>query len=249
VSSRPSSIPGPPARETAPDGFSAQLRGASLFDLIQFEATARGRKVVRVASEGRSALLYFSDGRIVHAAAGKLTGEVAVREMLTWGKGTFARFDHFEGAWPAFETIGGSTESVLLRAAQLLDEGANNLVPLPVRAPAAEVRAVPPKLPRPTTLPLSGPLDLAMRLSADGDLLERQGGGRDEEGFCDVVAYAAQLTDLIGELLGLARFEHAELTFREGKLVVARQADQTLLAARAGASGTFEALRLRVGLG
>jgi hypothetical protein len=226
----PTSVAGTPA------GFSAQLRGASLFDLIQFEASSRGRRVVRVTSDGRSALIYFDDGRIVHASAGRLTGETAVREMLGWGKGTFARFDHFDGPWPKFETVGASTESVLLRAAQALDEGAGNLVALPRREEAAGVIHRPPPMPD----------EVAMRLSPDGELMERQGP---DDGFSDVVAYAAQLTDLVGELLGVAGFETVELTFQSAKCVVARAEDRTILAVRAGARSTLEGLRARMGLG
>jgi hypothetical protein len=228
---------------SAPDGFSAQLRGASLFDLIQFEASSRGRRVVRVTSEGRSALLYFSDGRIVHAVAGRASGESAVREMLTWGNGTFARFDHFDGAWPKFETISASTESVLLRAAQALDEGAGNLVALPRReAQGGEIvdgRPVPP--------PLPGEGDLSLRLSEDGEVLEQDGPG-DPQGFCDAVAYAAQLTDLIGELFGLATFESVDLTFRDGKCVMARLPDRTIVAVKGPARRTLDGLRQRLGL-
>jgi hypothetical protein len=226
-----------PAPGTVP-GFSAQLRGASLFDLIQFEASSRGRRVVRVTSEGRSALIYFEDGRIVHASAGRLTGESAVREMLGWGKGTFARFDHFDGPWPKFETIGASTESVLLRAAQALDEGAGNLVALPRRESATGV------IPRPPAPPT--PDEVMMRLSPDGELMERQGP---DDGFSDLVAYTAQLTDLVGDLLGLAGFETVELTFHNGKCVVARAEDRTILAVKAGARASLEGLRQRMGLG
>jgi uncharacterized protein DUF4388 len=202
-----------------------------------------------VTSEGRSGLLYISDGRIVHAAAGRISGEPAIREMLSWGKGTFARFDAFEGAWPMFETITASTQSVLLRAAQFLDEGAGNLVALPGGAERDEGGK--PKAGRPlapAALSSAAEVDLAMRLSPDGDLLERQGPGPDAEGFCDAVAYAAQLTDLVAELLGLEPFENVELTFHEAKCVLSRQPDRTLLAARATARGTFEALRQRLGM-
>jgi hypothetical protein len=95
----PTSVPG------VPPGFSAQLRGASLFDLIQFEASSRGRRVVRVTSEGRSALLTSTTAgsSTLRRAADRRGGG---REMLGWGKGTFARFDHFDGPWPKFETVG-----------------------------------------------------------------------------------------------------------------------------------------------
>jgi hypothetical protein len=240
VSSKPSPSGLAPA---SPSGFSAQLRGASLFDLIQFECASRGRKVVRVTSDARSALLYFSDGRIVHAAAGRITGEEAVREVLTWGQGTFARFDHFDGAWPRLETITASAESVLLRAAQCLDEGAGNVVALPVREPPA-----PPPLPKPRVPPRRPMVELTLRLSPDGDLLERQGYADDQDGFCDAVAYAAQLTDLIGGLLGLADFTNVELNFRDSRCVLARQHDGTLLATKGGPQTHLDDLRQKLGL-
>jgi hypothetical protein len=76
-------------------------------------------------------------------------------------------------------------------------------------------------------------------------VLERQGP---EDGFCDLVAYAAQLTDLVGELLGLAGFETVELTFHDGKCVLARQQDRSILAVKAGARSSLEGLRQRLGL-
>jgi hypothetical protein len=236
VTGKPSASP----QAAGTDGFSAQLRGASLFDLIQFECTSRGRKVVRVTSDGRTALLYFSDGRVVHAVAGRMAGEAAVRELLTWGKGTFARFDHFDGAWPKLETIEGSTESLLLRVVQRLDEERGKVVALPVREP-------PPLPPKPRA-PLSArPPDLTLRLSADGELLERHGAD-DQDGFCDAVAYAAQLTDLIGDLLGLAAFSNVELGFHDGKCVVVRQPDRTLLAVKSAAHRPLDDLRHQLGL-
>lgn len=216
----------------APQGFSAELKGASLFDLIQFECASRGRKVVRVTSEGKSALMYFCDGRIVHAVAGRTTGEAAVRELLTWGKGTFARFDHVEGAWPLLETIGASAESVLLRAAQALDEERGKVVALPVREGDGD------------------DIELALRLSGDGDLLERQGQlpEAESDGYCDAVAYAAQLTDLVGELMGQGPFQSVELTFRQGRSLMARLPDGHLVAIKAGPRGTLDGLRQRLGL-
>jgi hypothetical protein len=240
VSSRPSSVGPAPAA----GGFSAQLKGASLFDLIQFECASRGRKVVRVTSQGKSALIYFADGRIVHAVAGRTVGEPAVREALTWGQGTFARFDDFDGAWPRAESITASAESVLLRAAQFLDERTGKVVPLPVREPP----------PRPAPPPTPAPLaagELAMRLSPAGEVIERQGAREhaDADGFCDAVAYAAQLTDLVAELFGLEPFSEVELSFQTTRCVMARQPDRSLLAVRAGGQRTLEQLRRQLGLG
>jgi hypothetical protein len=228
----------------APGARPAGPGASSLFALIQWEASSKGRKVVRVSSDGRSGLFYFCNGRIVHASAGKLLGEAAVREMLGWNQGTFARFDHFDGAWPMFETVTASTDSVLLRAARFLDQDDEPAIVVVTEIPEALEE------PEPTIIldgSLKGEEELTMRLSAAGELIERRGDG-DGEGFSEVVAYTARITDLVGEILGLEHFASVELTFRDSKCVLARQPDHTLLAIRGDARGSIEGLRLKVGL-
>jgi hypothetical protein len=68
-------------------GFSVRLEGASLFDLVQFECLGPERKIIKVTGNGRSGMLFFRDGNLVHAVAGELVGEPALRAMLTWEQG------------------------------------------------------------------------------------------------------------------------------------------------------------------
>lgn len=237
-------------RSAANSGFCAQLKNATLFDLIQFECLSRVSRSFRVSSEGRTALLYFHDGRIVHAAAGRATGEAAVREVLTWGRGDFQADD---GPWPLHETITAGWESVLLRATQAIDErnrSATNVVALPVREVEAGSDGIAGGMVKARRVP-SGfnaqEVELALRLSKDGELLDR--GGPPDDGFSDAVAYATQLTDLVGELLGVDGFISLELTFHQGKCLVYRQADGDTVALRPGPRGSIEVLRQKLGLG
>ena len=225
----------PASADAGEAGFAARLDRASLFDLIQLECASRERKVVRVTSEGRSALVYFADGRIVHAAAGRLTGEAAIHELLTWGRGTFERY---QGPWPRFETIDASAQSVLLRAAQALDEGAGKVVSLPVRelAPTAS----------PARL-VDGEVARAVRLSSEGEVLGCDGDD-DEAGIADAVAYATQLIDRVGDLLGLDPFSRVELTFRQSQCLISRQPDGTLVALQSRPRGSLASLRHALGL-
>ncbi len=116
----------------APRGFSAQLRGASLWDLIQMECLARSHRVVQVIGEGGVGYLYFDRGQIVHATTAQRTGEAAALEILDWTNGSF---QSCERGWPAQPTIRTSHEGLILQAAQLRDErSASNLVAFPGRA-------------------------------------------------------------------------------------------------------------------
>src|SRR5438067_3990443 len=100
-------------------GFSARLRGETLFDLIQFECLQGSSKIVRVASGDRSGFLYFRQGNLVHASLGARSGEMAVRALLRWDRGTFEPWD---GPWPAEESISMPYQSLLLRATAEMDD-------------------------------------------------------------------------------------------------------------------------------
>ncbi|HSY41913.1 MAG TPA: DUF4388 domain-containing protein, partial [Polyangia bacterium] len=124
------------AAAPSPRGFSAQLRGASLWDLIQMECLARSHRVVQVVGEGGVGYLYFDRGRIVHATTAQRTGEAAALEILDWTNGSF---QSCERGWPAQATIRTSHEGLILQAAQLRDErSASNLVAFPARGSAGD---------------------------------------------------------------------------------------------------------------
>ena len=82
-------------------GFSAQLRGVGLWDLVQMECLARSRVVVRVVGEGGVGYLYFDRGRVMHAVTAHYAGERAALEILSWSNGSFQACDR---AWPDRET-------------------------------------------------------------------------------------------------------------------------------------------------
>src|SRR5256885_9076588 len=100
-------------------GFSARLRGETLFDLIQFECLQGSSKIVRVTSGERSGFLFFRQGNLVHATLGGRAGEEALRALLRWDRGAFEAWD---GAWPAEESITLPYQTLLLRATAEMDE-------------------------------------------------------------------------------------------------------------------------------
>jgi hypothetical protein len=160
-------------------GFSAQLRGASLWDLVQIECLSRSRRSMQVVGEGGVGYLYFDRGRIVHATTAQAVGEAAALEILSWTNGSFQASDR---PWPEQPSIHAALEGLLLRAAQLRDEAAaSNLVAFPGRGGSALDEEIFEELEIDSTGTLSGFLEppATTRLSK---AQPRQREGEEEEG-------------------------------------------------------------------
>jgi len=241
--------------KTAParTGFQAQIKGATLSDLIQLECLAGSRSVVRIASGPNVGHVYFRGGSVVHAAARSLTGEAAVLEILKWREGTFEPVDR---EWPAKDTISCTWQSLLLRAAQLDDErrGPNILSSRadgrPLARNGSEVLVESMEL-EATPLEVGGHVlrsedfQLVVRLSAAGGLTENSGGSPE---FAEVVAYASRLAELIGEQMGMERFVAMECTYKDGPCFVVREGNGEVVALRPRPSTDCRSLRELLGI-
>jgi hypothetical protein len=259
--------PGPPA-ETEASGFSARLQGATLFDLIQFECMKRSRRIVRLRDGMRSGFLYFRDGNVVHAVDGMLTGEPAFRSLLRWPRGAFETWD---GAWPARESITAPSQTVLLGVAQEQDERARDATPNVLSFPGsgpgpallAELEekptapgpapASPPgkaatrmSLNVPTAPSPSAPAQhTLLRISADG-LAVLRGPAAEAQQLAEVAAYAAQMADVVGDLLLGSGFDLLEVALTSGTCAVSRQPNGDLLAVKGGPAADPAAVRAAV---
>jgi hypothetical protein len=169
-------------------GFSVRLEGTSLFDLVQLECLSAERKVFRVLAGSASGLLFFRGGNLVHAVAGSLVGEPALRAMLAWEGG---HAGPCEREWPTVESITASWQSVLLRAAQAQDESVrvDNVVSFPARGSERE-EAVQED---------DGSALRRASVSSTGDVEAAHG----EISLAESVSYAFDLLDRIGEELAI----------------------------------------------
>lgn len=253
-------------------GFSAHLKSASLWDLVQIECLSRSRRSMQVVGEGGVGYLYFDRGRIVHATSGQTSGEPAALEILSWTNGSFQSCDR---PWPEEASITASLEALLLRAAQLRDESAaSNLVAFPGRTSAGagdqavqELEIIEPetepevegemrgsntddaitgvKEHRALRPEIAGDFTVVMRLAPTGAIISNRGGS---EEMAETVAYVQRLLQLTGELLGLGELSAMECTFVEGRcLIFADSADETV-ALRPRSDGNLQPLRERLGL-
>jgi hypothetical protein len=194
--------------------------------------------MVRIGSRGQVGFLFFRDGDLVHASTGRMTGELAVREMLGWQDGVF---ETWGGPWPEKETIHKPWQRVLLEAAQARDEESlPNVLSFPTRE-GAENRALERSAAEPPAIPS---VIEAVTLTADGKLLH----GEQSSELSAAAAYSVELADLIGEFMGLESFQSLEASFAAIHYLVGRTASGDIVAARAERADDLEAARKDLGL-
>jgi hypothetical protein len=240
-------------------GFSVRLQGATLFDLIQFECLKRSQRIVRLRDGLRSGYLYFRDGNVVHAVDGVLTGEAAFRSLLRWQRGSFETWD---GAWPTRETIATQTQTVMLGMAQEQDERSRDATPNVLSFPTKEAtkeaaeplsgidRAAPSGKVT-TKVPTMNPPAAALaqhtllRISADGVAVLR-GAPAEAQQLAEVAAYAAQMADVVGDLLLGSGFDLLEVALTSGTFAISRQPNGDLLAVKGGPSADPAVVRATV---
>jgi len=233
-------------------GFQAQIKGATLSDLVQMECLSGTQRVVRVTSGNHVGYLYFRGGAVVHAAARTLVGDAAALEVLSWNDGSF---EAIEREWPIKDTITSGWQSLLLRAAQARDERAAVPAIVTLRGDSRPPR---PKTPAAETMEFQAtPLEVAgrvlrgedfeavVRLDSDGSLTLCAGASQD---FADVVAYACRLTELIGTQLGAERFMAMECVFKLGRCFVVLEGNGDVVALRPHPSTDCGPIRLLLGL-
>lgn len=236
-------------------GFQAQIKGASLGDLVQMECLAGSHRVVRITSNGNVGYLYFRGGSVVHAVSRSLVGDPAALEILLWSEGAF---EPAEREWPAAETVSSSWQSLLLRAAQARDERAVQSV-VALRSDTRPSRTKPPRLDalmetvefQVAPLEVNGHVlksedfSVILRLRPDGSTGVNEGASQD---FTDMVAYATRLTELIGAQLGAERFMAMECTFKTGRCFLVLEAGGDVVALRPRPEADVASLRQLLGL-
>lgn len=216
-------------------GFDGQLHCASLADLIQLQCSNRARVGVAVRSKTREGHLFFDNGQMVHAVAGRFVGEDAVFDMLEWNTGTFSESSE---PWPAKPTITSSWQQVLLLAAQRRDErqpafpAASSARLVAVKRPASSMPSSPAaeladapfdslqrdgeraqiasSRPRESLFQLDNGLNsviCAARFDDAGNLLEMRG---DAHELTALAVYLRRFADLLGECAGQEGFRTFE---------------------------------------
>lgn len=242
-------------------GFSAQVNGVSIPDLVQMYCQTRSRAAIEVRSGFQVGYLFFDNGRLIHAELGALVGESAFEKITAFSAGAFQPSLR---AWPRQASIDCSVEALLLRIAQAQDEAVRGVgAEMPTGAQAAG-NAVRVSVTKPVGVPRRDPQAEApesaprqdrsqpkesgasgVRVDPKGELVSRRGGRA--EGLTDLVAFAGPLLQSIGHELGLGETRGVDL-FGSGdvEVLLRRELDGSWVGA-VGQAQELAELRRRIG--
>jgi hypothetical protein len=95
------------------------VQSKGLVDIVQMECLCQSSSVIKVISSPNEGRIWFVDGEIIDAVTQGLTGEEALKRIISWRTG------NFEILAPDLShprTIQKNSQSLLLEAAQKLDE-------------------------------------------------------------------------------------------------------------------------------
>lgn len=241
-------------------GFSAQVNGASVADLVQMYCQTRARAAVEVRSGLQIGYLFFDQGRLIHAELGTLTGEAAVARILGFAAGAFQPTLR---AWPLRESINCSIESLLLRTAQAQDESrrripfgvnsaanpSNSSVKVTVTRPVGAAKSEGPRGSSEESFEQSTPARAdpasGVRLDPTGAVVSQRGAHA--EGLADLIAFAAPILNAIGNEFGLGATRGID-AFCAGEMeVLLRHEPDGSWVGAVGATPELMELRRRIG--
>ena len=104
---------------SADTDFSATLQNVTPADILQLKCLMGATTVIEFHSEGTFGRIRFDAGEITDASAGPLRGVEALSAIVGWKGG---QVSEQPCAGPGVRTIHGSWQSLLMEAAQRLDE-------------------------------------------------------------------------------------------------------------------------------
>lgn len=99
------------------------LADMTITDLIQHNCMEQKTARLTLRHGNQSAMVFFQDGNMTHAACGDVEGEEAVYQIIRWEDGEFS-LD--VGITAPKKTIAQNWSGILLEGARLLDENAND---------------------------------------------------------------------------------------------------------------------------
>lgn len=105
-------------------GFKGTVTGIELTDIVQINCISRVTAALRVRTVDREGILFFKDGRIVHAICGNYEGEEAFYEILGFEGGTL---ESIRGAESPVVSIDRGFEALLMEGLRRLDETRRDL--------------------------------------------------------------------------------------------------------------------------
>ncbi len=189
------------------------LKEMSLANLIQVNCQEMRSARLTLQDRGRTGEVYFSDGQVVHASAGKRAGADAVYELLVWETGTFT-----------LETeVHAPEKTITVPWTELLLEGMKRVADhqtekRPMEGPMssnklAQLRAIE---------GVTG----AVIAASDGVVLAADVPDGDGEKEAAVAVFVGSAAGQIGEALCLGTFARGTVTLKNKRVLILQQPDR-----------------------
>jgi DNA-binding response OmpR family regulator len=120
---------GQPEEEDSGSGFEVTLGGLSPSDIIQLKCMSGATGALEFSHGEARGIVFFSKGEVVHAESwygeGHEQGPEAFKTIIGWRAGVVSESGR---TTPDEQTIFGNWQSLLMEAAQAIDEGAENQI-------------------------------------------------------------------------------------------------------------------------
>lgn len=188
------------------------LQEMSLASLIQVNCQEMRSARLTLTRADQTGEIYLSDGQVVHAALGDLSGEAAFYALLAWDNGTFL-LDR--DVLAPGKTITTNWNALLL-------EGMKRVAELPA-APEVEAYMRPDALAQ--LRALDGVAGVVIAAS-DGIVLGADIPGSDGENEAAAAVFTGSAADQLGQVLQLGPFGHGLVTLKSKRLLVLEQPDR-----------------------
>lgn len=195
----------------APGGFDGAVSGMNLLDLLQVKGMARFTGRIAVEHGGKTGLLFFRDGEVIHAELDRLEGKAAFDAIAVWGGGSFKVEPKVT---TTRQTLSDRLHFLLMDAVRLLDEAAAGLQQGASEQTPQQGKGATVKERLAGIAGLSG----AVLTNRQGEPL--QSFGTDAEELVAQGMYVVTTSDRIGELTGLGHFKGAVIQGTKAHLVV-----------------------------
>lgn len=208
-------------------GFEGAVSGMSLLDLLQVKGMARFTGRIAVERSGKTGLIFFRDGEVIHAELDKLEGKAAFDAIVVWGGGSFKAEPKVT---TTRQTLSDRLHFLLMDAVRLQDEAAAGLQQ---QEEAAETTRQPGKG-ETVQERLAGIAGLSGAVLTNRQGTPLQSCGNDAEGLAAQGMYVVTTSERIGELTGLGSFKGALIQGAKAHLVVLEGPKNYLFAAADG---------------
>lgn len=193
-------------------GFDGAVSGMNLLDLLQVKGMARFTGRIVVEQAGKTGLLFFRDGEVIHAELGRLEGKAAFDAIVIWGGGSF-RVE--PKVTTTRQTLSDKLQFLLMDAVRLQDEAAAGLQ-------QPESMADTPQQEKGATMKerlagVSGLVD-AVVTNRQGEIVQAISANSD--GLVAQGMYLVSTSERIGEAMGLGQFKGAAIQGAKAHLIV-----------------------------